>query len=516
MNRLLLTVIFLGSFCSSIAQNVSSDKKDAITTNEQRDFHIDKQLELYKVLPTTLSLWSQNNWSSIGFNGSYSEGAFKNIDDFQKSQKFRFKTESVQSFSKNGLTFYGKFTFNTSKDDEAVWNLFHSKSTIGSPFRTVTKRMGDWRTKHYGLYGTISKKIGNRIHLGAAINYTGDLYFRIRDTRNDQTNLTMDYTGSITYQISDFAYLSLGASYHRKRSEPMFNNDFIASESEYFVYTSNGLGEFDNQQGTDRLNIQDKNPQFTLSYHKSGKNRLWINYSIYPGKEEWRYYITALLSNQPEELYKYDYLKHNLTTSYLINTPNFRLLSKIKSLLISGKGYKYITGYQNTYNFDGINIDGSFDMLRENSKLFNQLNMDIELENISKKDMRYGHIMKYTNIATAIETGCNIAKNEKNRIQLLLNGRYKYNLSYTHDVVAAGAKPYTINIAHFEMAYATADYAVWGGKLSWFKQYKNIGTEWNINFQQTAPVKIRISNQYSLLEKTTRRNSIELNFNLFF
>lgn len=516
MKKLVLIAVLLGSVCVAIAQNTVTQSKDILTANVERDFYTQKQLELYKILPTTLSLWSHSDWSSIGFNGSYREGNFKTIDDFKKSREFSFKTESVQSFKKNGLTFYGNFTFRSAKYEEASWNLFHTKSTNGSPFRTVILRTGDWDTKHYGISGMMSKKIGDKTYLGAAVDYEGDLYFRMLDTRNDQTNLTMNYTGSITYNIKTTHFLSLGVTYHRKRSEPKYHNEYNAASDEYLVFTTKGLGDFDSQQNTYSLNIKDQNPEFTLSYHGGEKNKLSINYSFYPGSEQWRYYITSLGSTTPEELYKYDYTKQNLTSSYLINTPQLHLLSKIKAQLISGEGFEYRNGYQSTYIYDDITVNSSFDLLRDDRRLFDQINLEVAMENISKKDMQVAQLMEYANIMVGTSTGFNYALNSSNNIRVTLGGKLKYNLSYTHDLGAASSKAYTKNIAYNEMAYATADYVSYGTEISWYTQYNKMSTQWSLKMDHTAPTNIRINNQYSVLEESTNKNSIGLNFKLFF
>ncbi|WP_372640988.1 DUF6850 family outer membrane beta-barrel protein [Ancylomarina sp.] len=513
-NHLFLFISFLIAF-STQAQEISTSNKEILKTDIDRDFFIKKQLDLYTVLPSTLSLWSHSDWSIISFNGSYNEGDFKTTDEFKKDHKFSFKTESVQSYADKSLKLYGSFNFSSAMHEKANWNQFYKKSEIGSPFRIVTERVGDWRTKHYSLNGIITKKISKRIELGLAVNYDGDLYFRTLDTRNEQYNLKINIQTSISYSMGDDKNLSLGIAYNRVKSKPEFRNKFKATGTEYYLYPTIGLGNFDKDVRSESLIIKDQNPSFTLAYHSGNKNKFSVSYTLYPGEEKWENPISSL-KEDGSKLYKYDYKKHNLVSSYLINTPKYHLLSKAKVELISGKGYKYNFGYRDAYIYDGVNFKGSFDLLRNNKNIFDQSGIELGFEDVSKKDLTNAHLMEYTNLNVNLHTGFNFALNTSNKVKFTLNGGYKYNLSYTHDLASAAAMNYTINIAHNEMAYHTADYYNVGGKLSWFHQFKSTGIEWALDFNRLSPTDIKISNQYSILEKSTNRTYIGLNFNLIF
>jgi hypothetical protein len=516
MKKYLLPLLFILIFGISNAQESTSSGESLRTNAAERDFYIDKQLDLYKLLPSTLSLWTNGDWSSIAFNGTYENGDFKTVDDFKTDQKVAFKTESVQTLAEKKIKFYGNFTYHTAKHEEADWNLFYQKSEVGSPFRMVTDRMGDWRTKHYGVNGIITKQVSNRLHIGLSAKYAGDLYFRVVDTRNEQFNLTLDFQASASYKIQNHQYLSMGISYHRKKSEPQYSNKFKVNGSEYYPYTSTGLGDFEDQEGLDELLITDQNPSFLLAYHAGNKNKFSASYSFYPGKEEWKYYITSVDSPISENLYKYEYQKHDFTLSHLVNSDQFQLLSLVRSELITGQGYKFRTTYQDSYIYDGIKLNASLDLLRKKKRLFEHSALELGMENISKKDMVYAQLMEYMNLTIMAKTNFNFAINQTNKLQCTLNGGYRYNLSHTHDVASAASKPYTLNIAYNEMAYHTANYYKAGIGLSWFRQYKKVDTQWTFNYQYTAPTDIKIENNYSLLEKSTKRDYIGINFTLIF
>jgi hypothetical protein len=320
----------------------------------------------------------------------------------------------------------------------------------------------------------------------------------------------------MSYSLGDDRFISLGVAYQRKKSQPEFSNSFKATDEEYYLYPIVGLGNFDTNLLTNKLIISDQNPSFTLAYHSGEKNKFSANYTFYPGKENWKNPITSLKDDNSDKLYKYDYQKHNLVCSYLINTPKYHLLSKANVELISGKGFTYNYGYQDAYIYDGLNFNSSLDLLRNNKNLFDQTGIELGFENISKKDLTLGPLMEYTNLTMNLQTGCHFALNTNNKIKFSIKGGYKYNLSYTHDLASAASKHYSINIAHNEMAYHTADYYNMGGELSWFRQLKNMGTEWALDFNRLSPTNIKISNQYSILEKSTNRTYIGINFNLIF
>lgn len=514
-NHLFLFILLL-SFYSTKGQENNTHKKEILNLDVERDFFIEKQLDLYTVLPSTLSLWAHSDWSTISFNGTYSEGDFKTTDECKTNSELAFKTESVQSYDSKSLKLYGSFSFSSGNHEQANWNQFYKKSTIGSPFKIVTKRIGDWRTKHYGLSGMLTKKINKRIELGVSLKYDGDLYLRTLDTRNEQYNLRINLQSSMTYSMGQDKYLSLGIAYKRKKSKPEFHNSFKATSEEYYLYPLSDMGNFDDVLNSESVIITDQNPSFTLAFHSGSKNKFSASYTYYPGLEKWKNPITSVKGDLSDKLFKYDYNRHNLVGSYLTNSTQYYLLSKAKVELISGKGFKYNKGYRDSYIYDGIKFNSSIDLLRNQKNIFDQSGLELDVENVSKKDLTNAHLMEYTNLKINLHTGFNFDLNTLNKFKFTMNGGYKYNLSYNHDLASASSMHYTTNLAHNEMAFYTADYYNIGAKLSWFHKFKNIKTEWALNYDKISPTNIKINNQYSILEKSTNQTYIGLSFNLIF
>lgn len=494
-------------------------KKDSLLleNDETRSDIFAKRLDIYKSIPTNLWQWSYGNISNISFNEFYSSGDFKTVDQFSTENGLGFKSESVQTMAEKGWVFYGKFAFNSSTHKKTNYNVFYTKSKVGSPFRVVTKRTGDFRVKHYGLAGGMSKKLNDKISVGAQIDYAGDLYFRVRDTRNEQYNLTIDFTTAVSYNFTAHSSLSLGLAYYYHKTTNTYSNDFKTSGPEYFLYNLNGLGDFNQAEIDDHIIITDQNPKILLSYFSGEKNKFSLHYSLYPGNDEWNNKIVSLNSETPEKLYKYEYLNNNITGSYLVSKTNYEFFNKVNANVILGDGYEYRgTSYQPTYLYEGITAAYTSDLYRHNKHIFYKNLLGFSFENIRKKDMTYAHEMKYTNVSANIKTGYFLAVNSKNKLTIDLGLSYKMNLDYLHEVVAAASKPYTINIAYNEMAYNTADVLQFGTEGTWYGTIGKLKTEYKLQYNYTTPLKIRILNNYSQLETNTYKNNISASINFYF
>lgn len=515
MKNILFTFLLVLLAFSIKAQNEESFQKDIITSHLERGFFIEKQMDLYTFLPTSLSFWNHSDWSSISFNGNQTTGQFKTKDQFKTIKGFSFKTESIQSFNKQGLKFYGNFTYKTSKHEEADLNLFFEKSKIGSPFRVIAKPKSFFNCKQYGLEGIMTKNLGNKLQIGAHIKYTGDMYFRIRDPRNEQYKLSVSIKSSLNYQISETQNISAGIGYIKKKSEPAFRNEYHSTTDEYTINLTTDFEKIAEVFTSSEFVITDMNPSFLLGYNVINKNSFSVNYSYYSGSELWEKKIGSLGSATDRKQFEYKYNKHNALASYLINNANYHLLNKLDIEFISGQSYSTSINYGSTI-YDGLKLNGTIDLLRNNRKLFDQTGIELGFENVSKKDLKNGHLMEYSNLNINFKTGFNTSFSKLNTVRIEAEGGYKINLSYVHNTASVPDAFYTKDIAHNEMAFHTADYYTLGGKLTWFHQFKKSATEVVLNFQQLTPTDIKIQNQYSILEKSTNRTHIGLSFNLIF
>ncbi|MCB2196932.1 MAG: hypothetical protein KQH79_13810 [Bacteroidetes bacterium] len=515
MKKLLL-ILFIQFFGTALMAADTTQVENNLISNTNRRFYLDEQLEVYKYLPSNLWLWDNGDFSSISFKGLLDEGNFKTVDDFDKNEQFSFKSESVQSFNKTGWRFYGNFTLNLSNHDNADWNLGYEKSEIGNPYRLITQRNGDFNVKHYGLQGIMNKNLGDKFSVGFGIKYHGDLYFRLSDTRNEFYNLTMEVTGAVNYLMKENKYISLGVSYYYRKASPQYINQYKTNGPEYYLYINEGLGDFNQVEMSENMYKKNQNPKYYLSYFSGEKNKFSIAYSAYIGNEHWDYKITSTLTETDQELYKYEYFSNELITSYLVNKENYKNFNLIEAKYIDGTGFKNRGIFQKTFTYSGLNLKGTSKLIQPKSNLFYLSVISVDFENISKKDMVYAQQIAYTNVNTNIKTGYLLQVNTKNRIAFDIEGSYKYNLSYTHDVVSAGSKMYTLNLAYNEIAYHSANYYTIGGQVKWFKQMPKLGTEFLVKYYYLTPTDVKFSNEYSLITDKKYRYFWEASLNFYF
>ena len=518
MRKIAAIILFtLYAFGASTAQEQENSGGFLLENDKIRSDIFNNRLAIYKAIPTNLWQWDYGNISTISFKGNYETGDFKTVDTFDDDYGLDISTESIQRMDEKGWAFYGKFDFKNSVHKSAKFNMSYAKSEVGSPFRIVTERMGDFRVKHYGLIGGLSKKINDKWSLGALIDYAGDLHLRTRDTRNEQYNLTIDATLAASYHFNTSRSLSFGVAYYYKKTSNQYSNDFKINGSEYYLYNLNGLGDFDKIEQEDDVVITDQNPKFLLSYFAGNKNKLSLHLSFYPGNDKWNNRIKKLNSEVPEQLYKYEYLNNNFTGTYLVAKNNYELFNHISANFILGNGYEFRgSAYQQTYLYEGITASYSADLCRKDKNMFYKNKLGIDLNNIRKKDMTYAHEMKFTNLTASLKTGYYHPINLRNQLTIDVSASYKMNLDYLHQVVAAGLKPYTSNLAYNEMAYNTADVLELGTEATWFGSIGNIKAEYKIQYNYITPLDIKIVNNYSLLDTNANKNNISASISLFF
>lgn len=521
MKRIWLLLIFIQITLNLKAIEDSTVVNKPYITNSNRDFYLNEQLTTYLILPTQIGLWKNGDFSLISAKGSINQGDFKLIDDFDKDKQFSFKTESIKSLKNSGWDFYGNFTLNISDHESTNWNLGYKKSAIGSPFKLLTQRTGDFNVKHYGLSGIMSKKLGDKVTLALGIKYRGDLYFRLRDTRNEFYNLTTELSGGVRYQLNENNFWSLGVSYYYKKGTPKFSNVYFGSDDEYKLYFNEGLGDYGKIDDlSNNYILKNQNPKYYINYYSSKKNILSITYSAYLGNENWENKIKKEsdpnIYQTHKNLYKYEYVSQDLIGSYLIKKQNYKIFNLLEANYIDGTGFRYKGFYEKTYIYKGLNIKALSKLTRPKSNLFYLNTISFNFENKSKKDMLYAHQIAYSNLYANIKTGYSLKITPSNSLTLDIEGTYKVNLSYTHNPVSAVSKPYTLDLAYNEVAYHTANYYKVGAQAKWQKMIKDNCYELFFKYEYLKPTDLKIKNQYSILNKKDTRNFIEFGLKLFF
>ena len=517
-NKILMLLVGFFLTINVLAQENSIQSDSTLVNDPVKSFYIDDQLEIFRAIPSNLYLWEKGDFSLICFNAQKENGDFKTVDQFTDNESLIFSTESVQTIKKSAWRFYGNFTYQTSRHEDANWNMYFKQSDVGNPFKILIQHLGDFNVKQYHLSGIINKKVNNKLFLGFGVNYFGDLYFRIRDTRNEFYNLTTEFSGALTYQLKENRHISLSLAYLYKKSSPKFSNEFKTNGEEYYLYMNEGLGDFNNDIDiSDRMYFKDSNPKFSLGYFSGNKNKFSLQYSFYPGKEEWEYRITSMLTETKAVINKYEYINNNLTSSYQVNKYNYELFNLLKASYISGTGYKNRTlVFQKSYVYDATNLSFKSKLRRKDKQLFYLSSINLSFRNVSKKDMVYGQKITYSNCKIDLQSGCMFNLQKDNSLLIDILGAYNSNLSYTHDVVAAASKPYTTNVAYNEVSYNTANYYKIGTQVKWHKKIKSYVGELYFKYNYIKPTDIKINNQYSILTTNDKRSFIEAGINVYF
>jgi hypothetical protein len=380
-----------------------------------RQFYLLDQLDIYKFIPSNLWLWENGDYSNISMGVTKDRGDFKAVDEFDQNQGLSFNSESVQSFHDSGWRFYGDFTLNISNHDNALWNLGYYNSEVGSPFTLITQRNGDFNVKHYGLNGIINKKLGNKLSLATGIKYSGDIYSRMNDTRNEFYTLTAEFTGALSFVLSNYRNVSLGLSYYFMKGQPSFSNEFKTDGPEYYLYFNEGLGDFSKFDITASMYLKNSSPKYYVGFFSGQKNKFSIAYSLYIGNEHWDHKLSSSIAETNEEIYMYEYYDNQLQASYLIKESSFELFNIIEASNISGSGYKNRGVFQKNYSYEGLNLVGSSELLQPEANLFYLSRVRIGFEALSKMDLVYGQKIEYANANANLRTGYafNINKNNK-------------------------------------------------------------------------------------------------------
>lgn len=130
--------------------------------------------------------------------------------------------------------------------------------------------------------------------------------------------------------------------------------------------------------------------------------------------------------------------------------------------------------------------------------------------------MVYAHLIEYTNVSVDAKTSLYQPIGNNYKIEIEINAAYQNNLDYTHNVVSAGQKPYTLNLAYNEVAYQTADIIKIGSGIKLLAKLKGINADFTINYARLLPIDVQFTNAHSLVEKTDFRNFWNSSINLYF
>ncbi len=170
---------------------------------------------------------------------NYQKGDFVNY--YQANERFKTGAQTHSYIRLNDkVAVYGLASYYYGRGKNSGGTSFLYPYRIPFNFTpTVDSTKGDNRIEQYRLAGAISYKIADRFSIGAKINYQTINYAKLRDMRNINDILQLNFYSGINYDLSDNQ--SIGINYHYNRYiENMKIDKYGKSENNYFALLNKG------------------------------------------------------------------------------------------------------------------------------------------------------------------------------------------------------------------------------------------------------------------------------------
>ena len=461
----IIGIIFL-SFGSCFAGNSDTTRvTDVIDRSLQRDdYHL-----IFDKAPSLLSVWEKGDYALISTGFTSSKGDYTHPRLFLSKNLFEIRSESVKSLPVNGWRFFGSVAYTNGNAETGKWNMSYYLPTNGSPYYYMIQQEGTWKNQSYDFNVAAQKNISGRLSAGVGLKYLGDLHFRTFDSRNENTTLKIQVLPSLSMNLDDKNYISIGLLYQRLKNEPDISNKYQhgTEPEKYHLFFNQGLGTWDNSPSQMRM-IDSRYGGF-VSYRKLSDNRSFdAIYTMDYGSEEWLLKSVSTLNNRKEEISRYSYFSHDLALRHrsVTSAGSFVTNFDIKNIFGDGAVYKESAdAYQDNYQFFSVTADLDISYIRSNSVL-RRLSAKVKLDNSSKNDYNYGHILEYTNIEGTLSA--DVTSGKRRAMNLIFGGlfSYKMNLSGNHNPMAASSNFFNTEIAIPSYAYLTSDFYRVGARLS--------------------------------------------------
>lgn len=484
------TLIMLLVKVTVVAQEISNINNTGEFDSKFINEHFNN---VYKINPSMLSSWKYNDWSYIGTDYNHEKGNFRDLQSYNRLSQLSIKTESIKSFREQGWTFYGMFTYSNGGLDSVHNNMSLNLSEVGSPYYHFLKMPGQWKTQDYQFNAMAAKAINEKLSFGLRIYYDGDLAFRQNDTRNNQTTLTTQVAISSTYRVHEAHSLSLGASFHRSKTEPKFSNKFQHESSDliYNRYLNAGLGTYVKNLLYINVIMNDR------SYGVSGqwsyvKESNQYSLLVEGGCGE-DYAINKEIrdADEQDKILKYDYKRATATFTALNKIPQGYIYTVLKGSLINGLGNslnEVSKVYVGNYDLDMLNFDLKSSLVKPTSFL-NSVSIILGGHKEERFDKNFGYSFKWFNLNGGVDV--RLSKS-LGAVYLMFNlgAQYNKNIDFTHNPNAASASIYTSWIANPSMSWLTTDYLEIPGGLTCKLPIKSNLIEISINGGILLPQKI--------------------------
>ena len=454
------------SFGSCFASNSDSTRvTDIIDRTLQREEY---RLTFGKV-PSLLSVWDMGDYALISTGFSSSRGDYTHPQLLFSRNLFEIKSESIKSLSTNGWRFFGSVAYTNGNAETGKWNMSYYLPENGSPYYYMIEQEGTWKSQSYDFNVAAQKKISGRLSAGVGIKYLGDLNFRTFDSRNENTTLKIRVLPSLTLELKEKSYISIGLFFDRVKNEPNITNKYQhgTEPEKYHLFFNQGLGTWDNSPS--QMRMVDARIGASLSYRKiRTKSSFDAIYTADYGSEEWLLKSISTLNNRKEFISEYSYFSHELALRHRAVTTSGTFVTNLDISNTIGEGAIYKESadlFQDNYQYFSLSADLALSYIRSNS-ILRVLSAKLKLDNSSGNDFNYGHILDYTNLEGTISA--DLTSGKRGAVNFILGGlfSYKMNLAGEHKPMAAAGNFYNTSIAVPAFAYLTSGFYRAGARLS--------------------------------------------------
>ncbi len=457
--RLLIILLLLNlSHCLLWANNIIIDSTKNRQDKTEHLFSLYKNI--YRYSPSTLSLWQPQNTIYFDFGYKNHNGNFHHPQRYKNFSEFSFTTASLYQPKQSEWVYYGQFSYANGRAGNVENNLSYEIEQYGSPYYYLIKKSGDWNLQNYLFNAVASRKINNKLYLGAKIRYDGKQFFRLNDTRNTQTKLDIVANLSATYQFKKKNSIGISAFYNLQKTEPSFYNKFshASAELEYNTYLIAGMGTYfkgASFPSTIKYNI----PGFHLQWLKYSENKTSsIVYTFKNGLQTWND-KSVLKTDKQNIIAKYKINNHTLHYAYLKKNSKTLINGLATFDVALGKGYKLNrTSEEYTQNYDYTNLSSQLKLsIEKPDALLNTYIVGTKLNYNLKKDKNYAYSTNYSsvNIYGGIKLSLPLAQQ---KIAVKIIPGYHKNINFENKLGAAKNNLYPKWVGLPLLSYTTSDY----------------------------------------------------------
>lgn len=522
MIRLFIYSLFILFVFSVYRANANQRDSVSHIMQKERYYNTKNYMFHYSKVISAANLWEGPSWSVMDFSVNQQHREFKAPQMFGNGNSIRFETESLQKLDSAGYTFYGKFSYQTNRDFNSEYNQSYLIPDNGSPLYLFTPVKGKWETQEYYFKGGASKRINNRLFVGASMSYSGDLFNRIIDVRNKQKNLSIELSPSLSYLLNDNNAISLAFGYNRKKAEPSNTNYYPrpGDDRNYWIYINKGLGTYE------RINVgyglYFLTSAFDLSAlwsRKINNDRLSFIFSYKSGNDIVQSKLNRPQTNTFYKLGKYSWSSFESDLVYTADIFGLKTINRLQFEMFEGLGYTHNDSqnqYQQSYKYTHNHISLA-SLLFPKTGFINFIDLKLDYYHKYALDFNYAQKYSYDNLLTNITLNVFNSSILWGKLSYQLSAIANVNLSYEHDPMSARTNIYTVNILNPTLSYNTMNYALVAPSIIW---EKSIAGGYVFGFEVggsiAKPITINYINSNTNLSTDSINNSVYFSFKFIF